>query len=408
MERNILTVANVNGYIKQLMDKDYVLKGLWVQGEVSNFKAHSSGHLYFTLKDENSAISCVMFRTYAGGLDFDIKNGMKIIVAGAVSVYERSGQYQIYVKKILENGLGRLYQAYEQLKKKLDQEGLFDEVNKQSIPRYAKHIGIVTSDTGAAIRDMVNVASRRNPYVRLTLFPSLVQGPGAAENIVEGIHYFNKEAKVDTIIIGRGGGSIEDLWPFNEEIVARAIYHSTIPVISAVGHETDFTIADFVSDLRAPTPSSAAELAVYDYDAFMDKLESYRYTLFRHIERNLEKKKKALELKKVQLEHMHPMKKYERKYQLIAEYEDKMKLLMKRIVMSKKHKLAVLNEQLQGFSPLTRLQDGYGYVSDKALNKINSVEKLRVGDSFRLTLSDGYVEADVTGQYKGLVGEVDE
>lgn len=405
MERNILTVANVNSYIKQLMDKDYILKGVWVQGEVSNYKAHSSGHLYFTLKDENSAISCVMFRSYAGSMDFSIKNGMKIIVAGSVSVYERSGQYQIYVKKILENGLGKLYQAYEKLKKKLEHEGLFDATLKKPIPRYAKRIGIVTSDTGAAIRDMVQVAKRRNPYIQLVLYPSLVQGPGAAENVTEGIRYFNRHGNVDTIIIGRGGGSIEDLWAFNEEIVARAVFESNIPVISAVGHETDFTIADFVADLRAPTPSAAAELAVYDYDAYMELMDSVSYTLKRNMIRVIDNKKKELALLKVQLEHMHPLKKYERKYQLIAEYQDKLQLYIQRIIAGKRHQAEVLAEQLRGLSPLYRLKDGYGYVSDKSLNKIKSIEQLNVGSEFRLTLSDGFVNAKVTEQHKGKVGD---
>lgn len=395
MEKNILSVASVNGYIKQLMDKDYVLKGLWVQGEVSNFKRHSSGHLYFTLKDEQSAISCVMFRSYAGSLDFDISNGMKIIVAGSVSVYERSGQYQIYVKKILENGLGRLYQAYEKLKKALEAEGLFSDSLKKPIPRYAKRVGIVTSDTGAAIRDIVQVANRRNPYVQLVLYPSLVQGPGAAVNIVDGIRYFNSEGSVDTIIIGRGGGSIEDLWPFNEEIVARAVYESKMPVISAVGHETDFTIADFVADFRAPTPSAASEIAVYDYNHFEEMLRNYRYTLNRNLERVVQSKKKQLEVNRLRLEHMHPMKKYERKYQLIAEYQDKLLLYMKRSIERKRHRVEALSQKLAGLSPMSRLQGGYGYVSDMAYGKIQSVDQLPVDSEFRLTLSDGQVLAKV-------------
>lgn len=400
MEKNILSVASVNGYIKQLMDKDYILKGLWVQGEVSNFKRHSSGHLYFTLKDEQSAISCVMFRSSASSLEFDLSNGMKIIVAGSVSVYERSGQYQIYVKKILENGLGKLYQAYEKLKMSLQAEGLFEDAIKKPIPKYAQHIGVVTSDTGAAIRDMVQVANRRNPYVQLTLYPSLVQGPGAAMNVVEGIEYFNNEGQVDTIIIGRGGGSIEDLWPFNEEIVARAIYASNIPVISAVGHETDFTIADFVADFRAPTPSAASELAVYDYDNFLQTMKTYRYSLNRYMDRVLQKKHKELEMAKLQLEHMHPMKKYERKYQLIAEYQDKLNLYMKRVIERKRHRVDMVSEQLKGLSPLERLQGGYGYVSDLSYGKIHSVEQLEVESDFRVTLSDGQIVAKVIEIHK--------
>jgi len=276
MDSKVLSVANVNAYIKQLMDRDFILKNLWVEGEISNYKAHSSGHLYFTLKDGSSSISCVMFRSYVANLQSPLKNGMKLMVNGSVSVYERSGQYQIYVKQVREDGLGKLYQAYEALKKKLASEGLFEEEVKQALPQFVKCVGIITSDTGAAIRDIVQVANRRNPYVQLRLYPSLVQGPDAADNIVRGIQYFNSEEDpVDVLIVGRGGGSIEDLWPFNEEVLARAIVASHIPIISAVGHETDFTIADYVADHRAPTPSAASELAVYDYGEVLNRIRQY-------------------------------------------------------------------------------------------------------------------------------------
>ena len=397
MERQILGVSHVNAYIKQLMDKDFILKNLSVQGEVSNFKAHSSGHLYFTLKDDESTISCVMFKTHVQNMDFIIENGMKIIVQGAVSVYERSGQYQIYVRKMMQDGLGRLYQAFEALKRKLNAEGLFNEDVKKPICKYAGHIGIITSDTGAALRDIVQVAKRRNPYVKMTLYPALVQGQEAAPTIIKGIAYFNQEKKVDTIILGRGGGSIEDLWVFNDEAVARSIYASDIPIISAVGHETDFTISDFVADLRAPTPSAAAELAVYDYYTLQNNLNQFELTIRQAMYRQLDHKKKRLELLKVQLSHQHPGLKFERKYQYIAELEDKMKMLIENIIRRKRHQVNLLEEQLKGLSPIQRLKEGYAYLSDLKLNKITSVNQLKPNDKVMVTLSDGQVIATVDG-----------
>lgn len=392
MERQVLSVANVNAYIKQLMSRDFILKNLMVQGEVSNYKAHSSGHLYFTLKDESSAISCVMFRSYVQNMDRPLQNGMKVIVGGNVSVYERSGQYQIYVKHIKEEGLGRLFIAFEKLKKKLDAEGLFDEVHKKPIPSYVRNIGIVTSATGAAIRDMVQVSRRRNPYVQLQLYPSLVQGKGAAANIVNGIRWFNaQENKVDALIIGRGGGSIEDLWPFNEEAVARAVFESTIPVISAVGHETDFTIADFVADMRAPTPSAAAELAVYDYLETVRRVEDHRRHLDQWFQYQLSSKKNRLEGLKIRLAHQHPRDRFEQKYQYIVELEDRLKIHMKHILTTRRHKLDIFRSKLDGLSPMARLKNGYAYLSDEDDNRIDSVEKLKVGDTFKLTLSDGEI-----------------
>ncbi len=396
MERNILTVANVNAYIKQIMDRDFILKNLWVQGEVSNYKAHSSGHLYFTLKDSTSAISCVMFRTYVQTLNRPIQNGMKIMVNGSVSVYERSGQYQIYAKEIKEDGLGQLFLAYEKLKKALEAEGLFDVSIKTPIPKYVSTVGIVTSPTGAAIRDIVQVAKRRNPYVHLSLYPSLVQGPGARDGIVKAIEYFNaQDNPVDVLIVGRGGGSIEDLWPFNEENVARAIAASKIPVISAVGHETDFTIADFVSDMRAPTPSAAAELAVYDYQETMHRIGQYKSRLNQWLDAQVVAKRRVLKEYELRLKHQHPMEKFEKKYQYIAELEDKLTLHIQRILTKKRHMLAIYQSKLDGLSPISRLKNGYAYLSDKTDNKIGSVNQLAVGDDFKLTLSDGMIIGSV-------------
>lgn len=395
MERNVLTVMNVNTYIKQIMDRDFILKQVWVQGEVSNFKYHSSGHLYFTLKDDQSSISCVMFRSYAKTADVDIQNGMKIIVQGSVSVYERSGQYQIYIKKIVEDGVGKLYKEYEKLKKQLEAEGLFDKESKKSIPKYAKHIGIITSDTGAAIRDITQVANRRNPYTSLTLYPSLVQGALAAANIVRAIDYFNHNLLVDVIILGRGGGSIEDLWPFNEEVVARAIYMSTIPIISAVGHETDFTIADFVADFRAPTPSAAAEIAVYEEALFKQQMNQYKHSINQLVLRQIKDKKKSLELLQTQLNYQNPLKRFERKYEYIAELEDRLKLYMERILNKKRHQVALEEEKLKGLSPYHRLKNGYAYINNGANNKISSVKQVKADDMITITLSDGKMIAKI-------------
>lgn len=397
MDRKVLSVANVNAYIKQMMDRDFILKNLWVEGEVSNYKAHSSGHLYFTLKDSTSAISCVMFRSYVAGLSRPLKNGMKLMVGGSVSVYERSGQYQIYVREVREDGVGRLYQAYEALKKQLAEEGLFDEGRKRSLPMYARQVGIITSDTGAAIRDIVQVAHRRNPYVQLTLYPSLVQGPGAKENIIKGLKYFNEAtAPVDVIILGRGGGSIEDLWPFNEEIVARAIAASKIPVISAVGHETDFTIADYVADYRAPTPSAASELAVYDHDQMVRSLRHYEERLRQWLDYQVVGRKKRLSELTLRLKHQHPLEKFERKYQYIAELEDRLNLHMTRLLKDKRQSLDLLSARLKGHSPYEKLHNGFAYISDNDAEKIGSVTGLKPGDSFSVTMHDGQVKASVT------------
>ena len=276
MKYNAVTVTELNKYLKDRFDEDENLGAILVKGEISNFKNHYTGHLYFTLKDDKSLIKCIMFKSYAERLAFKPKDGMKVMVFGSVQVFERDGVYQIYAKQMLEDGMGDLHEKFEKLKKNLEEEGIFAESHKKPIPMYPKEIGVLTSQTGAVIRDIINVSTRRNPNVHIRLLPVPVQGPGAAEKIAEKIKTMNDKKLADVIIVGRGGGSLEDLWPFNEEIVARAIYESEIPIISAVGHETDFTIADFVADLRAPTPSAAAELAVPDVYELKQKLESYK------------------------------------------------------------------------------------------------------------------------------------
>ncbi len=395
MERKVLSVSNVNAYIKRVFEQDYVLKNLLVQGEISNYKKHSSGHLYFTLKDGSSAIACVMFRSYVASLAMTPANGMKVVVKGSVSVYERSGQYQIYVTAMREEGIGILYQKFEELKKKLGEEGLFDQDRKKPLPVYPRKVGIVTSDTGAAIRDIVNVAKRRNPYIQLILYPSLVQGEGAREMIAKGIRYFNSREDIDVLLIGRGGGSIEDLWPFNEELVAMAIAESSIPVVSAVGHETDFTIADFVSDLRAPTPSAGAEVIVPSYADIMERLDQRRFKLDQLIRRHLAGEKSKLELLTAKLEHMNPVKKYERQYQYIADLKDRLDVLVGLHIKRQRYKLDILSERLAGMSPYAKIKGGFAYVTDSEHKKIEGAANLSKGDALRLFFHDGEALAKV-------------
>ncbi len=394
---NVLSVIQLNTYIKRKFEQDYVLKDVSVEGELSNFKRHSSGHLYFTLKDDKAGVSCVMFRTYTGEETRGLRDGDKVIIKGSVSLYEKTGQYQVYVRSIEKAGLGDLYVLFEKLKKQLAEEGLFDESRKKPLPKYANRIGIITSSTGAAIRDIVQVAKRRNPYVELILYPSLVQGAGAKDNIVRGIKYFNDLDDIDLLIVGRGGGSIEDLWPFNEEVVARAIGASDIPVISAVGHETDFTISDFVSDMRAPTPSAAAELAVYDYGEFQQRMYQYKQVLYQGIEYRLQLKKQELQGLRRHIELKHPRRQLEDQMMHL----DQLRLLMysrgNALFDAKRSRLNILRERLQGKSPLQRLEDGYAYIS-KGDQRVRSVDDVEVGESLNIYVADGKLETQVSGK----------
>ena len=305
MIKNVYTVGQVNSYIKNMFTQDFMMNRIYVKGEVSNCKYHTSGHIYFTLKDESGALTAVMFAGNRKGLTFPMKNGDNVIVLGSISVYERDGKYQLYAKEIILDGAGVLYQKFEALKKELEEMGMFAEEYKQPIPKYIKTLGIVTAPTGAAIRDIQNISKRRNPYVQTILYPALVQGEGAVASIVNGIHAL-EQLKVDVIIVGRGGGSIEDLWAFNEEAVARAIFECSIPIISAVGHETDTTIADFVADLRAPTPSAAAELAVYDWQELAQQLLSVKMELNRGMSDKLEQTEERLKMYERQLKLLTP------------------------------------------------------------------------------------------------------
>ena len=394
MTYNPITVTDLNKYIKEKIDKDEMLNNVLVKGEISNYKHHYTGHLYFTLKDENSLIKCIMFKSFASNLKFEPKDGMKVTIFGTVSVFERDGVYQIYCKAMQEDGLGSLYKAYEELKAKLEREGLFEQSHKKKIPLMPKCIGVLTSNTGAVIRDIINVSTRRNPNVYIKLLPVPVQGAGAAEKIVDAIKMMNEKKLADVIILARGGGSLEDLWPFNEEIVARAIYDSELPVISAVGHETDFTIADFVADLRAPTPSAAAELAVPNISDLILKLEGYnnRYKLAL---------KKKVEFMKLRYEKCmnsrvfkEPMQKINEKYILVDMKIKSIQNSMASIYNKKKTEMVKNISKLDALSPLKTLTRGYSIVQ-KDGKIVKSVSQLKKDEEVDIRLTDGKAKARI-------------
>lgn len=388
-----VTVSQINRYIANLFKQDYTLSGIQVKGEISGCKYHYSGHIYFTLKDAGAAISCVMFSSQRKGLDFTLEDGQSVIVTGQISVFERDGRYQLYARSIAQDGVGRLYEEYEKLKKRLLAEGLFDEQRKKPIPRYASKIGVVTAETGAVIQDIGNVTYRRNPYVQLYLYPAKVQGEGAAQTVIEGIHYF-EQTDVDTIIIGRGGGSVEDLWCFNDEVLARVIADCTKPIISAVGHETDTTISDYAADLRAPTPSAAAELAVYSWREMEIGLREYRNDLRQAMHQILKVRKLELQKYMVLLQHVSPEDILRQKRLVLADSQERLQRLMEKRLTDAKHRLALYAEEMKGLSPLQKLQSGYTYTVDEAGNHIDSVQSLEKGQHLTLTFADG--QADVT------------
>ena len=389
-----ITVTELNAYVKERFEEDEYLNNVLVKGEISNFKHHYTGHMYFTLKDENSLIKCVMFKTYTSHLDFVPKDGMKVMVLGTVSVFERDGVYQIYAKALKQEGIGDLHAEYEKLKAKLEQEGLFNKEHKKAIPVMPKCIGVLTSNTGAVIRDIINVSTRRNPNVYIKLLPVPVQGQGAAEKIAEAIQIMNKEKLADVLIVARGGGSLEDLWPFNEEIVARAIYNSEIPVISAVGHETDFTIADFVSDLRAPTPSAAAELAVPNCSEIQLKLKTYENRLKNSLYKKVEIMKLRYEKCMKSKAYTSPLQKINEYYMLIDKIEKALENKIQVILKEKKAYMIEWISKLDALSPLKTLSRGYSIVQKD--NKIvKTVKELKHGDSIKLRLTDGEKEAKI-------------
>ena len=390
----VSTVSQVNMYIKNMFVRDYALRQLRVKGEISNCKYHSSGHIYFTIKDQSSQLSCVMFATYTRGLDFRMKEGQSVIVSGNISVYERDGKYQMYAMSVTQDGVGKLYEEYEKLKKRLLAEGLFDDSKKKKIPRFAQKIGVVTAQTGAVIQDIRNVSNRRNPYVQIILYPAKVQGKDAHQTIIKGLQYFEK-TDVDIVIIGRGGGSIEDLWEFNQEELAYAIAACTKPVISAVGHETDTTIADYAADLRAPTPSAAAELAVFSYRDYEIALQEYRYTLNRYMENVLQIKRLQLKQYETVLSHASPKDLIAQRRLFLAECADRMTYLIEQKILSAKHQLALYAEELKGLSPLQKLQDGYSYVENAQGKNVNRVKDLTKGEILTVKMTDGQAKVSV-------------
>lgn len=391
---NVYSVSQVNQYIKGMFTSDYALNNISIKGEVSNCKYHTSGHIYFTLKDRSSAMACVMFASARKGLAFKMSEGQQVIVTGSVSVYERDGRYQLYAKEIVQDGIGRLYEKYEALKAELDKEGYFRQEHKKPIPKYSRTIGIVTASTGAAIQDIIQISSRRNPYVQLVLYPATVQGEAAAATIVDGIRALDAYG-VDTMIVGRGGGSIEDLWAFNERIVAQAIYECKTPIISAVGHEVDVTIADFVADLRAPTPSAAAELAVWDFLQFTQQLMDYNYRLHTVLKRRLNDSKGRLEYYKLKLSHLSPLSQIREKRQMLMDYEERLNYRMNMAVREYRHRAEIYRGRLQGLSPLGKLKGGYAYVEDRWEKGLVSVNQVQPGEVIHIHLIDGQVVAEV-------------
>ncbi len=374
---------------------DFALNHIYVRGEVSNCKYHTSGHIYFTLKDKGGAMACVMFAGYRKGLNFRMTEGMSVVVFGSVGVYERDGRYQLYAREIMREGVGQLYEAYEVLKKKLLAEGLFDEDHKQLIPRYPKKLGVVTARTGAAVQDIMNVSLRRNPWLQIIFCPARVQGEGAAASIVNAVHAL-EDYGVDVMIVGRGGGSIEDLWAFNEEIVARAVYDCKIPIISAVGHETDTTIIDYVSDLRAPTPSAAAELAVPDMRVVMGQMDSYAEALDYAMQACIDRRRRQLEGYERVFRHLSPESRIKEKRQQLMTAEERMRIMMDRKLDQAKGHLAVCVQKLNGLSPLRQLERGYAYVTDDQGHGVTGIQQVSVGRKLTVAVTDGEIEADVT------------
>lgn len=397
--RNVYSVKQVNAYIKNMFTQDFMLNRIYVKGEVSNCKYHTSGHIYFSLKDESGAIACIMFAGQRNGLAFRMQDGQQVIVFGSVTTYERDGKYQLYAKEIILDGAGLLYEKFEALKKELGEMGMFAEEYKQPIPKFAKKIGVVTAPTGAAIRDIMNISARRNPYVQLILYPALVQGEGAAASIVKGIEMLDAQG-VDVIIVGRGGGSIEDLWAFNEEPVAKAIFHCRTPIISAVGHETDTTIADYVADMRAPTPSAAAELAVYEYRALENYLEEMRLKLKRTLNQKLQLKRMKLESYRLKMTYLHPRNKLREQQQRSLEIEQKLRNMMEKSLTLAKQRLAIRIERMRGLSPLAKLNQGFSYVSSESGTVVKSIEQVKKEDRLTIYMTDGIVKAKVEDTMK--------
>ena len=391
---SVYTVGQINAYIKRMFTQDFLLSRVYVKGEISNCKYHTSGHIYFSLKDETGTISCILFAGARKGLTFRLENGQRVVVFGGVNVYERDGTYQLYAKEVRLDGLGELYERYEALKRELEEMGMFAQEYKQPIPRFIRTLGVVTASTGAAVRDIIHVSKRRNPGIRIILYPAKVQGEGAAESIAAGIHALDR-AGVDTIIVGRGGGSIEDLWAFNEEIVARAVFECSTPIISAVGHETDTTICDFAADLRAPTPSAGAELAVDDVMRTLEQLARCKDRFQGMMRQRLREADSRLEQYRLQFRLNSPEHRIREMSQLLTEKEGKLQYLIDAKLKLCKHRLAVYIEKWKGLSPLTKLEQGYALVTGDDGKRVTAVGQIKEKDRLWLYLADGRIEAQV-------------
>ena len=397
--KNIFSVGQINRYVKNMFTQDFILQKIYVKGEVSNCKYHTSGHIYFSLKDETGVLSCVMFAGHRRGLAFRMKDGDRVVVGGAVDVYERDGRYQLYAKEISLEGAGALYERFLALKTELEEMGLFAQEYKQPIPAFIHRLGVVTAPTGAAVQDIRNISLRRDPYLQIILYPALVQGEGAADSIVRGIHMLD-QAEVDVIIVGRGGGSIEDLWAFNEEKVARAIFECRTPIISAVGHETDFTIADFVADLRAPTPSAAAELAVADFRQILQNIAGLRDRMQKAMQRRAELGRAQLMQYQMRFQYLNPEAKLRDNRQRLADLDELLRRAMKNRIAEERHMLGIYLERYRGLSPLYKLNQGYSFVSDREGNGIISTKQVHSGDLLEISVTDGVIEAEVRSSRK--------
>lgn len=390
--QKVYSVSQINTYIKNMFTQDFVLNRISIRGEVSNCKYHSSGHIYFSLKDASGTIACVMFAGARAGLAFRLSDGQQVVADGNVNVYERDGKYQLYVNRIRLDGAGVLYERFLALKQELEEMGMFDEQYKKPIPPYVRRIGIVTAPTGAAVRDIINISRRRNPGISLILYPAKVQGEGAAESVAQGLEKLDALG-LDVLIVGRGGGSIEDLWAFNEETVARAIFSCQTPVISAVGHETDTTIADFVADLRAPTPSAAAELAVSDVRMIVERIEAQRLQMIRILNYRLHLYQQRLERYREQLAFKSPVQRVREQKMRTAELEEAFQRMMEQRLTDKKHRMSVYIERMKGLSPLNKLAHGYAAVTDEKGKRVHSIDQTGEGDMLSIYVSDGCIRA---------------
>ena len=392
--QKVYSVGQINTYIRNMFTQDFVLNRVSVRGEISNLKYHTSGHIYFTLKDASAAIACVMFAGARGGLAFRMSNGQQVVVDGAVNVYERDGKYQLYATKIRQDGAGELYEKFLELKEELEEMGMFAPEYKQPIPKFVRRLGVVTAPTGAAIRDIINIATRRNPGIRIILYPAKVQGEGAAESVAAGLAALDALG-VDVIIAGRGGGSIEDLWAFNEETVARAIFACHTPVISAVGHETDTTIADFVADLRAPTPSAAAELAVADVTAWLQVLDEDALQLQRLMQRMIKDARSRLRECELRMRYAKPQQRLMQQKQRLDEYEERLRRAMQSLLEQTRHQLALIEERLRRLSPYEKLESGYGCILAEDGTRIRSISQVAPGEVVQIYLADGRMTARI-------------